>query len=201
MRIRIVEKAFEVEATPHLNGTDMEFIVGNTDYRTMNKVEFAQRFRNADGSLIDNGQISPLDPPFYAVYSSRKEMEASYNILANRWKLFSEGKVDENISPLEFYIRFQVIRPEEIPVELSSITTKDMFRLKFHYRDKKTVYYVEMTNHKATWLVTLKDYHQHLGLKYTTVGELIDGMRKIVEPLELDEIALELTYRNKVYVL
>lgn len=109
--------------------------------------------------------------------------------------------MDENISPLEFYIRFQVIRPEEIPVDFSKITMKEAFRLKFHYWDTKTVYYVEMTNHKATWLVTLKDHHQHLGLNYRTVGELIDEMRKTVEPMELDEIALELTYRNKVYVL
>lgn len=201
MKIKIVEKAFEVEAMAHINGSDIEFIVGNTDYRTMNRFEFAQRFRNTDGSLIENGMLSPVDPPFYAVYHSRRQMEASYNIAANRWKLFSEGIVEENISPLEFYVRFHVLRPEIIPVELSQIPVKEPFRLKFHYRDTKTVYYVEMTNHKATWLVTLKDYHQHLGLRYRTLGELVDGMRRNVSHLDLEEIALELTYRNKAYLL
>lgn len=194
LKVNCQEKSFKVLAQVHLNGDDMEFIVGNADYYTMNLYEFAARFRMEDGSTIDANAISRLDGSFTAEYMDRKKMEAVYYNTANRWNLLYEGKAKENISPLEFYERFDMERPEAPGFRPEEISLRKKVTARFYYRDKSSVYFMDITNDPSTWMITAKDYHEHLGLGFNTFKEVMDALKARMQEIGLEEIAIKVHY-------
>jgi|GEM_PF-1416392 len=201
IRVNCKEKSFEVLAQLHLNGTDMEFIVGNTDYRTMNKYEFAARFSMVDGTRIEPDAISRVDGSFMAEYTDRKTMEAVYYTTANRWNLLDQGKATENISPLEFYERFEIDRTRKSSLKPEDISLKQKFSGRFFYRDQKTLYFLDITNHPSTWMISVKEYHEHLGLGFNTLEDIILALRERMEEIGLEEIAIKVHHEYEDYYL